>query len=37
MDQDIMDLFRYYCDRDVILEASKHLARSNEDTLVARQ
>ena len=34
MDQDIMDLFRYYCARDVILEASKHLAHSNEDTLV---
>ena len=34
MDQDIMDLFRYYCARDVILEASKHLAHNNEDTLV---
>ena len=34
MDQDIMDLFRYYCARDVILEASKHLAHSNEDMLV---
>ena len=29
-----MDLFRYYCARDVILEASKHLAHNNKDTLV---
>ena len=34
MDQDIMDLFRYYCARDVILEASEHLAHSDENTLV---
>ena len=34
MDQDIMDIFRYYCARDVILEASKHLAHSNKDMLV---
>ena len=34
MDQDIMDLFRYYCARDVILEASKHLEKNNEETLV---
>ena len=34
MEQDIMDLFRYYCARDVILEASRHLEYNNEDTLV---
>ena len=28
-----MELFRYYCARDVILEASKHL-ENNEETLV---
>ena len=34
MEQDIMDLFRYYCARDVILEASKHLEHNNEEKLV---
>ena len=34
MDQDIIELFRYYCARDVILEASKHLEHNNEETLV---
>ena len=32
MEQDIMDLFRYCCARDVILEASKHL-ENNKETL----
>ena len=34
MEQDIMDLFRYYCARDVILEASKHLEHNNDETQV---
>ena len=34
MHQDIMDLFGYYCARDVILEASRHLEHNNEETLV---
>ena len=34
MEQDIMDLFRYYCSRDVILEASKHLENVNDETQV---
>ena len=34
MEQDIMDLFRYFCSRDVILEASKHLENVNDETQV---
>ena len=34
MEQDIMDLFRFYCARNVILEASKHLEHNNEETQV---
>ena len=31
---DIMDLFRYYCARDLMLEAANHLDNRNENTLV---
>ena len=29
-----MDLFRYYCARDLILEALKHLEDNNKNTVV---
>jgi len=34
MADDIMDLFRYYTARDVILEASKHLGNINDETQI---